>query len=177
MESLSKSEYANNDRVSLSQLEEQQPDDEDTKDRNNSDEEVQLQAAASIILEKNLERNKAVDLNVQLWIEFEDTVHSNGSSDYLDGEGYWALSGDFGPSIVTHIMLEYYKNQDGWWQELLHEVVHGERPGTPVFFKPDLFARWKMWFEHGEWKDVPKGRTSVEQQHYRIMHPVEAAEQ
>lgn len=60
-------------------------------------------------------------------------------------------------SIVAHAMLEYYRDQHGWWHELLHELVHGKVSGADVFFKPVLFASWKDWFENKDHKDAPKG--------------------
>lgn len=84
---------------------------------------------------------------------------SNNSIAFFDGDGYWNLV-DLGASIVTPVMLRYYQDPTGWWYDLLHELLHGERGAAPVIFKDVLFARWKMWFEDGKWNDVPgpKGR-------------------
>lgn len=55
------------------------------------------------------------------------------------------------------MMLEYYNDQSGWWHELLHKLVHGKTSGAGIFFKPVLFAEWKVWFEHQDHKDALKG--------------------
>lgn len=52
-----------------------------------------------------------------------------------------------GPSIIAHVMLEYYDDQSGWWHELLHELVHGRVSGADVMFKDVLFEEWKDWFD------------------------------
>lgn len=63
---------------------------------------------------------------------------------------------DLGPSIIANVMAEYAADQDGWWHELLHELVHGERGGG-TFFKAHMYERWRDWFEKGDHNQAPKG--------------------
>lgn len=133
-----------------------------------------MKATAFLIVEKNLTRNATVDHNLELWQDrLEETAICNSSCEKTDGEGYYGLVG-MGPWIITRLMLEYYKEQTGWWHELLHELVHDEKSGSPVFFKPQLFEAWRAWFEGGEWKDVPKGRGTEGERLYKFIHAPEA---
>lgn len=128
---------------------------------------------ASLILENNLACNTAFDSNLALWKEHLDlNALANNSSQKTEGDGYWNLV-DQGTRIVARLMLEYYEDPSGWWHELLHEVIHGDKSGSPVFFKDALFEQWKGWFEKGEWKDVPKGRGVEGDRLYKVLHPEE----
>lgn len=121
-------------------------------------------------MEKNLERNQAVGRNISLCKQhLTATGLSNNSSVFFDGEGYWALA-EMGPSIVALVMLEYYEDPSGWWFDLLHELVHGERSASPVVFKSELSAAWRTWFGSGEWMDLPKGRGKAGDELYRYVH-------
>lgn len=123
--------------------------------------EDELEAMATLILDKSLERNQQVDTNVALWRAFQAQPHialSNTSWAAFQCEGYMTLAETFGPGIIPRLMLEYYQDQAGWWHELMHEVLHGETSKSPVFFRPRIFEEWREWFERKEWKDVPKGR-------------------
>lgn len=116
---------------------------------------AELKATAALILERNLARNKAFDDHVALWREhLEETAHSSSAAEKTEGDGYWNLV-DEGTGIVLRLMLEYYEDPYGWWHELLHEVVHGEKSLSHIFYISDLFEQWKAWLETGEWKDVP----------------------
>ena len=54
-----------------------------------------------------------------------------------------------GPSVIGHVMEKYANDRNGWWHEMLHEIVHGEKDGPGPLFKNSLFQDWKNWFEMG----------------------------
>lgn len=54
---------------------------------------------------------------------------SNDSCAYTtECDAFWSLVG-LGPGTITYCILRYVKEPDGWWHELLHKLVHGERGG------------------------------------------------
>lgn len=125
-----------------------------------------IQLDASHIVDANFERNTALENALTEWAEHREVWREHSSSfAFTQGEGYWSLV-EMGPSIVAHIMLDYYDSQGGWHHELLHELVHSEKSGSSVFFKPVLFASWQDWFEHKDWKDVPRGMDAQTQSLY-----------
>ena len=64
-------------------------------------------------------------------------------------EEYWDLL-EMGPSIIAHLMVEYYHNQGGYWYELLHEIIHGRKMGAYMVQKRPLFAAWCRFFNKRE---------------------------
>jgi hypothetical protein len=52
-----------------------------------------------------------------------------------------------GPVAVPFIMDLYAKNQEGWWHELLFEIVHGRKSGAGVFDKRALYKQWASWYQ------------------------------
>lgn len=116
-----------------------------------------MQWYASKIIEINSDRNLEMQNALKAWAELRvERQNYSSSYQFTDGEGYWALV-DMGPSIVAPIMLEYYDDKDGWWHELLHELIHGEVSNAGIFFKNILFEEWKEWFDHKDYKDAPRG--------------------
>ncbi|ROV99684.1 hypothetical protein VSDG_03026 [Cytospora chrysosperma] len=116
-----------------------------------------LISTARIIVDLNLQRNVDVEDALRSWAELRERRSVFGNSNmFTDGDGYYTLT-EMGPSIISHVMLEYYKDQSGWYHELLHHLVHGKVSGSGMFFKQVLFESWKDWFEHKDHKDAPEG--------------------
>lgn len=117
---------------------------------------MQLDATNGII-EINFKRNTELQEVLRAWAECRlERQFAASSFMFTEGEGYWRLA-EMGPSIIAPVMLEYYNDRDGWWHELLHELVHGQVSGSGIFFKDVLFDWWKDWFEHKDHKDAPQG--------------------
>ncbi|KUI60876.1 hypothetical protein VP1G_08083 [Cytospora mali] len=112
---------------------------------------------SALIIDLNHERTLKFDRLATAWAEQQrEHIGANNSSAYtVDCDAYWELV-DLGPSIIANAMIEYAAAQDGWWHELLHEIVHGERGGG-TFFKPQLYEAWKDWFENKDYDQAPKG--------------------
>lgn len=54
-------------------------------------------------------------------------------------------------------MVEYSHDQDGYWYELLHEIVHGRGMGAYAIFGRDkLFDVWREFLKGGEYEQAPK---------------------
>ncbi|KUI66154.1 hypothetical protein VM1G_01883 [Cytospora mali] len=94
---------------------------------------------SAMIIDLNHERTLKFDRLVTAWVEQQRAhIGANNLSAYtVDCDAYWELV-DLGPSIIANAMIEYAAEQDDWWHELLHEIVHGERGGG-TFFKPQLY--------------------------------------
>lgn len=110
---------------------------------------------------------------VKSWAEFKtQRRHQQSSFHFTEGDGYWTLT-EMGPSIVAPAMLEYYNDQDGWWHELLHELIHGHThssaQATACFFKDTLFESWKDWFEHKDYDDAPFGADARAQREHPLV--------
>lgn len=134
-----------------------------------------MQQAAKDVIEFTSERNAKVVEAVKSWAEHKEERGDHASSfQFTEGDGYWTLT-EMGPSIVAHMMLEYCKDQSGWWHELLHELVHGHTHGqaqaTACFFKSVLFETWKDWFEHKNYSDAPYGADARAQEAQPWMVP------
>lgn len=78
----------------------------------------------------------------------EDNSLSANSADYVAGDAYHSMV-RMGPSVIGHVMEKYAHEPSGWWHEMLHEIVHGQRVGPGTFFKRVLHQDWKTWFENG----------------------------
>lgn len=83
-----------------------------------------------MIIDLNHERTLKFNTLVAAWAEQQhEHIGDNNSSAYtVDCDAYWELV-DLGPSIIAYVMAEYAAEQDGWWHELLHELVHGQQGG------------------------------------------------
>lgn len=116
-----------------------------------------LQRHANLIVDMNHDRNEAFAANVAQWQDHQDKNSlSANSKDYVSGDAYKALV-NMGPGVIGHVMDRYEREQDGWWHELLHEIVHGKPSGQGTFYKKRLFDDWKGWFESGKAHDeAPK---------------------
>jgi hypothetical protein len=55
-----------------------------------------------------------------------------------------------GTSIIAALMIEYYYDYNGYWWELLHEIIHGRKMGAWMYQKPVLFDEWIRFFNEGE---------------------------
>ncbi|KFZ13841.1 hypothetical protein V502_06411 [Pseudogymnoascus sp. VKM F-4520 (FW-2644)] len=83
-----------------------------------------------------------------LWIQDQSHVsRSSRSADYLNHDSYNCLI-QMGKSAIPLIMERYARDQEGWWHELMYEIVHQRRSGSMTFHKVDLFASWKNWFQN-----------------------------
>lgn len=117
-----------------------------------------LQRHANLILEMNHHRNVAFAASAAQWQDHQDENSlSANSADYVSGDAYQNLV-KMGPGVIGHILSKYGSEQDGWWHELLHEIVHGLPSGKRTFFKERLLEEWKEWFETGKaHAEAPKG--------------------
>jgi hypothetical protein len=118
-----------------------------------------LQRQANLLVDLNHQRNQAFKTLAASWQAHKKTpeVATAAHSDaHTSGEAYEALAG-LGDGVVAHSMLEYVKDVDGWWHELLHHQLHGEKSNSGVFQKNQLFKDWKTWFEHHDHHAAPKG--------------------
>ena len=73
-----------------------------------------------------------------------------------------------GPSIIAHLMVEYYHDPYGYWYQLLHEIIHGRKMLAHAVFKGPLFEAWCRSFnrEHAQaFKYIP---TEIDRVIYRI---------
>ena len=62
-----------------------------------------------------------------------------------------------GPSIIASLMVEYYYDQDGYWYELLHEIIHGRKMGAYMIHRRDsLFYICRDFFNGGDYTQAPK---------------------
>ena len=109
-----------------------------------------LQRHAQLILEMNHQRNLTFASTVARWREYQqENQLSSNSAHYTSGNAYASLV-QMGQGIIGNVMDQYANEQDGWWHEMLHEIVHGRRSGAHQFSKHLLYADWKEWFEGGE---------------------------
>jgi len=109
-----------------------------------------LQRHAHLILEMNHQRNLTFASTVARWREHQqENRFSSNSADYTSGDAYDSLV-QMGQGIIGNVMDQYANKQDGWWHEMLHEIVHGRRSGAYQFSKHLFYADWKEWFESGE---------------------------
>ena len=76
---------------------------------------------------------------------------------FTDCQEYYDLL-EMGPSIIAHLMVEYYYDQWGYWYQLLHEIIHGRKMGAHAVAKGPLFEAWCRSFnrEHAQaFKYIP----------------------
>jgi hypothetical protein len=117
-----------------------------------------LQRQANLLVDLNHQRNEAFKKLAADWEihkKSPEVVTAAHSDDHTSGEAYEALAG-LGDGVVAHTMLEYFKDASGWWHELLHHQIHGEKSGSGTFRKDRLFKDWKTWFEHHDHDAAPK---------------------
>lgn len=96
----------------------------------------------AMIVELSYERNKLVEQRIQAWKGHCDDNHIMGSSSFFtDCQEYQDLL-EMGPSIISHLMVEYYDDWGGYWYQLLHEIIHGRKMGAHAVFKRPLFEAW-----------------------------------
>ena len=118
-----------------------------------------LQRHANLILDMNHQRNEAFTSKAAEWQEHqEQNALSANSTDYVSGDAYKSMV-QMGPSVIGHVMDKYANEPDGWWHEMLHEIVHGKPSGAGTFFKDRLYADWKTWFENGQPHDAAPKNT------------------
>lgn len=134
-----------------------------------------MQQAARDVITFNHERNTELQEAVKSWAELkEERQHQQSSFHFTEGPGYWTLT-EMGPSIVAQMMLEYYKDQSGWWHELLHELIHGhthsQAQATACYFKGVLIESWVDWFEHKDYRDAPYGPDARSREEHPWMEP------
>lgn len=54
-------------------------------------------------------------------------------------------------------MVEYSHDTNGYWYELLHEIVHGHQMGAHMLVNRDLIINvWREFFNEREYEDAPK---------------------
>ena len=54
-------------------------------------------------------------------------------------------------------MMEYSRDQDGYWYELLHEIFHGRGMGAYMIVARDkLFDVWREFLNGAEYDQAPK---------------------
>ena len=115
-----------------------------------------LQRQANLIVNMNHERAATLASKVNEWKEYQDTLLSGNSKDYLDHDSYRSMV-QMGPGVMGHVMHHYADDPSGWWSEMLHEMAHGNKSGTRTFYKDRLFADWQKWFEKGQpLEEAPK---------------------
>ncbi|KAI9746785.1 MAG: hypothetical protein M4579_007595, partial [Chaenotheca gracillima] len=61
-----------------------------------------------------------------------------------------------GPSIIAHLMVEYFHDRGGFWYELLHEIIHGRKMGAYMVQKGVIFEQYRQFFNGGEYDQTPK---------------------
>lgn len=108
-----------------------------------------VQRHANIIVDINHTRATAFAAKADAWAQHqEDNSLSANSADYVSGDAYHSMVA-MGPSVIGHALEKYAKEPSGWWHEMLHEIVHGQKGGPGSFFKDRLHRDWKNWFENG----------------------------
>ena len=108
-----------------------------------------VQRHANLIVDMNHARATAFAAKADAWAQHqEDNSLSANSADYVSGDAYQSMV-KMGPSIIGHVMEKYAHEPSGWWHEMLHEIVHGQKGGPGSFFKDRLYQDWKNWFENG----------------------------
>ncbi|RMZ92022.1 hypothetical protein DV736_g751, partial [Chaetothyriales sp. CBS 134916] len=113
-----------------------------------------LWRCSSEIVELNCQRNKIVEEHVRSWKDYcEMNQTSSDSAVYTGCEPYWDLL-EMGPSIIAHLMVEYY-HSGGFWFQLLHEIIHGRKMGAYMYQMYALFEAWCQWFNKGEHDQAP----------------------
>ena len=116
-----------------------------------------LQCQANLIVDMNYDRNKFVQARVQAWKAHctRNHVHSN-SGMYTQCEEYYKLL-ELGGSIIAPLMVAYSKDQEGFWFELLHEIVHGfnEKTGLRTISFKQQYATWNEWFQRKKHNESP----------------------
>ena len=107
------------------------------------------QRHANLIVDINHARATAFAAKADAWAQHqEDNSLSANSADYASGDAYQSMV-TMGPSVIGHALEKYAKEPHGWWHEMLHEIVHGQKGGPGTFFKDRLHQDWKNWFENG----------------------------
>ncbi|KAI0977520.1 hypothetical protein F4678DRAFT_17712 [Xylaria arbuscula] len=115
-----------------------------------------LRRGSKMIAELNYQRNKTVKELVDGWKEhhIENMIYSS-SVFFTECEPYWDLVA-MGPSIIAHLMVGYTEYRDGYWYELLHEIVHGHKMRAHMIQRPVVYDAWCHWFNWGEQSQVPE---------------------
>ncbi|KAK4149506.1 hypothetical protein C8A00DRAFT_18816, partial [Chaetomidium leptoderma] len=109
------------------------------------------------IINLNHERNEAVETGLAVWAEHRaENQFANNSADHTQGQGYWDLVAE-GPCIIARLMLDYYDGHGGWWHELLHEILHGEKSGSPVYLSPTFGGAGRDGSSTASTRTCPRG--------------------
>jgi len=58
---------------------------------------------------------------------------------YTSSEAYDDVV-EMGNVIIGHVMSDYAKVQDGWYRELLHQIVHGHKGTSGIFPRIDFMS-------------------------------------
>jgi hypothetical protein len=88
------------------------------------------------------------DEQVDAWKDHQNRVQlSSNSRDYIQHSSYDAIVAMGKDHAVPLIMARYKEDQNGWWHEVLHEIVHERKSGANEFDKPKLYKEWKEWYE------------------------------
>lgn len=117
-----------------------------------------LRRHANLIVDMNQQRTVAFNSKAALWDDHqEENSFSSNSEDYAAGSAYNSMV-KMGPSVIGHAMNAYAHDPHGWWHEMLHEIVHGQKSGDGNYYKQKLHQSWKSWFESGApHEEAPKG--------------------
>ena len=80
-------------------------------------------------------RNVVFASTAAQWQEHQDeNSFSSNSTDYVSGNAYQSMV-QMGPCVIGNVMDKYAGEQDGWWHEMLHEIVHGRPSGMRTFLR------------------------------------------
>ena len=87
--------------------------------------------------------------NASAWQAHQTSASLSSHSDsYLAHASYDNLV-NMGVQIVPLTMEKYAHDQDGWWHELLYEIIHGHRSNSSALQKAELFKSWKAAYDVG----------------------------
>ncbi|KAL9071621.1 MAG: hypothetical protein Q9157_005394 [Trypethelium eluteriae] len=102
---------------------------------------------AKLIIKLYHSQLKEFDQHVARWEnDMTASKFSSNSDSKVSGPGYESLK-TMGQPTVPLIMARYSQNQDGWWYELLSEIVNGCRSGLRITRKRNLYQVWMKWFQ------------------------------
>ncbi|KAI1851287.1 hypothetical protein JX265_000480 [Neoarthrinium moseri] len=110
-----------------------------------------LRTCSNRIVELNYQRNKIVEERIARWKELHDrhTCRQSSSHFFTFSDGYEDLL-EMGPSIIAPVMVAYNQDPEGYWWDLLHEIIHGRKKGAIQYQKHVFFEKWCDYFNEGD---------------------------
>ena len=116
-----------------------------------------LRGLGNHIVEKNYERSLLLEERIANWKKHNDEYSWGSSSTmYTNCDEYEYLL-ELGPSIIAACMIEYVNiGVAGWWWQLVHELIHGEKLVAHMIDRKILYEETVKWFNMGEHAEAPK---------------------